>query len=83
MFKFLKRLLCIGIILSVIFIVIAILSGGDKFRWFGKKVKETTEQVAEKADTVKEKVEGVRGKAGSLYEKTEKEVKQMNKGKKK
>ncbi|MFN3480461.1 MAG: hypothetical protein ACK415_08750 [Thermodesulfovibrionales bacterium] len=54
MFKFFFRLICLAIIAAIAFLIISLSSGGDKFRWFGKKVEEKTEDLGKKADMIKE-----------------------------
>lgn len=53
MFKFFFRLICLAVIAAIAFLIISLSSGGDKFRWFGKKVEEKTESLGEKADKIK------------------------------
>lgn len=57
MFKLLRRLLCLAIILGIIFIAIAVFSGGERFRWIGSILKIKTDKVAEKADSIKKATE--------------------------
>lgn len=54
MLKFFFRLICLVIIATVAFLIISLSSGGDKIRWFGKKVEEKTENLGKKADKIKE-----------------------------
>lgn len=54
MFKFFFRLICLAVIAAIAFLIISLSSGGDKFRWFGKKVEEKTEDLSKKADRIKE-----------------------------
>jgi len=53
MIKMIVRLIFLGIVASLIFIGLAIHSGGEKFRWFGKKVEQESEKMGEKADKIK------------------------------
>lgn len=54
MFKILLRFICLSIIAIVAFLIISFYSGGDKIRWFGKKVQEKTEDIGKTADRIKE-----------------------------
>lgn len=54
MFRLLTRLICLAVIAIIAFVVISLSSGGEKFRWFGKKVGQESEKVGEKADKLKE-----------------------------
>jgi hypothetical protein len=60
MFKLLWKLIVLSIIAVIVFIALSFYSGGEKFRWFGKKVQQESEKVGEKADVIKEKSEGVK-----------------------
>ncbi|HXX54046.1 MAG TPA: hypothetical protein VEI28_05690 [Thermodesulfovibrionales bacterium] len=53
MFKFITRLILLAIIIFIVFIVLSVHSGGEKFRWFGKKVEQESQRVGEKADQLK------------------------------
>src|SRR5271169_6016009 len=59
MFKLIRRIICLLVIAVIVFIVIALRSGGDKFRWFGEKtggvIKESSEKLGQKADEIKGK----------------------------
>ena len=59
MFKLIRRLIFLFILAIIAFVVISILSGGERFRWFGKKVEQQSEKVGEKADKLKEKSDTV------------------------
>ena len=59
MLKLLWKLIVLLILAVVVFIALSFYSGGEKFRWFGKKVAQESEKVGEKADVIKEKSEGV------------------------
>jgi hypothetical protein len=45
-------------VLSIVFLVLAFWSGGEKFRWFGEKtggaIRSGSEKLGEKADAIKE-----------------------------
>ena len=53
MIKFIMKLIFLGILAAVVFIALSVYSGGEKFRWFGKKVEQQSEKVGEKADKLK------------------------------
>lgn len=53
MFKILSRLICLSIIAIIAFLIISLYSGGDRIRWFGKKVYERTEDLGKTADRIK------------------------------
>lgn len=53
MFKLFIRLICLSIITLIAFFIISLYSGGEKFRWFGKKVEEKTESLGRTADRIK------------------------------
>ena len=53
MFNFLRRLLCLAVILSLAFLAISIRSGGERFRWFGHKVQFESDKVGRSADNIK------------------------------
>lgn len=55
MFKLLLRLICLSLITLIAFLILSLSSGGEKFRWFGKKVEEKTESLGRIADSIKEK----------------------------
>lgn len=61
MFRFLMRLICLGLLLLAGFFALSLMSGGDSFRRFGDTVKEKSEQVGETADVIKNTVEDIRG----------------------
>jgi len=54
MFKLMFKIVFLCILAGIIFVALSIYSGGDKFRWFGKKVEQQSEKVGEKADKFKE-----------------------------
>lgn len=53
MIKFMMKLIFLGILAAIVFIALSIYSGGEKFRWFGKKVEQQSEKVGDKADMIK------------------------------
>ncbi|GAB4406389.1 MAG: hypothetical protein OHK0032_01370 [Thermodesulfovibrionales bacterium] len=59
MLKLLRRLICISTIVIVVFVAISLWSGGERFRWFGRKVEQQSERVGEKADMLKVRGERV------------------------
>ncbi len=54
MIKMLMRLVFLAIVVGFIFIGLAIYSGGERFRWLGKRAAEQGEKVGEKADKIKQ-----------------------------
>lgn len=59
MFKLLKRLIFVLILAAIAFVVISALSGGERFRWLGKKVEQQSEKVGDEADKLKAKSDKV------------------------
>ncbi len=59
MFKLLFRIIVLCILALIVFVALSIYSGGERFRWFGKKVEQESEKVGEKADKLKEGSEKV------------------------
>lgn len=85
MFRLLRRLVCLAVIALAVFIALSLTSGGEKFRWFGKKVAKQSEDVGEKADKLKEKTGDVaKGieKTKKGIEKTKETIKDLTGGKK-
>ncbi len=72
MIKLIVRLIVLGIIAGLIFIGLAIYSGGEKFRWFGKKVEQQSEKMGQKADKIKQRsdkvLKSVKQTAGKVKE---------------
>jgi hypothetical protein len=54
MIKFAFKIIFLCILAAIVFVALSLYSGGDKFRWFGKKVEQQSEKVGEKADKFKE-----------------------------
>ena len=59
MFKFVTKLILLCIFIFIVFIALSVYSGGEKFRWFGKKVEQESQKVGEKADQIKKGSESV------------------------
>lgn len=55
----LRRLICLVIIVTIVFVTLSLMSGGERFRWFGKKVSKHSEEIGEKADKLKKTSDGV------------------------
>ncbi|MCL5023110.1 MAG: hypothetical protein M1497_07065 [Nitrospirae bacterium] len=73
MIKIVVRFIFLAIGAIIVFVCLAIYSGGEKFRWFGKKVEQQSEKIGEKADTIKKgSDEVIRG-----IEKTTQKVKEF------
>lgn len=54
MIKLIFKIIFLCILAAIVFVALSLYSGGDKFRWFGKKVEQQSEKVGEKADKFKE-----------------------------
>ncbi len=67
-YKLLKRLLVLGVLLAVLFIVLSLTSGGDWFRHVSKSMKDTTDQVSETADMIKDTGEEMKTLAGEAVD---------------
>ena len=55
MIRFFWRLVCLAVITLTAFVTLSLLSGGEKFRWFGREVERGSEKVGESADKLKKK----------------------------
>ncbi|MGD0885426.1 MAG: hypothetical protein ABSA46_11250 [Thermodesulfovibrionales bacterium] len=53
MIKFFWRLACLTLIALIAFVALSLLSGGEKFRWFGRTVERESERVGKSADKLK------------------------------
>lgn len=60
MFKLIKRLICLTLILGIAYLVVSLIMGGGPFRKLGTEVKEKSDIAAEKADEIKNTIEGVK-----------------------
>ncbi len=54
MLRMLFKLIFLCIVGFIVFLALSVYSGGEKFRWFGKKVEQQSEKVGEHADRVKQ-----------------------------
>ncbi|VAX33206.1 hypothetical protein MNBD_NITROSPIRAE02-867 [hydrothermal vent metagenome] len=72
MFKLIRRIICLAIIAVVTFMVIAILKGGEPFRWFGQKSEEAGQLIQEKSDELAEKADNLQSTKKKLKEQTKK-----------
>ncbi|GBE37151.1 hypothetical protein BMS3Bbin07_01310 [bacterium BMS3Bbin07] len=72
MFKLIRRFICLAIIAVVAFMVIAILKGGEPFRWFGQKSEEAGQLIQEKSDELAEKADNIQSTKQKLKEQTKK-----------
>lgn len=65
MCKLIKRIICLPVIALIVFLAVAMWSGGEKFRWLGRKtggiVERTTEKLGSKADEIKGKKDAAAG----------------------
>jgi hypothetical protein len=59
MIKFMTKLIFLCILAAIVFVALSIYSGGEKFRWFGKKVEQQSEKVGERADRIRKGSETV------------------------
>lgn len=82
MFKLIKRVICILLIVGVVFIALSLWQGGRPFRWFGKKsekagevIKEKSEEIGKEADRIKEKIERIKDAKKRLTEGIKKQEK--------
>ncbi|HAM51011.1 MAG TPA: hypothetical protein DCP92_10110 [Nitrospiraceae bacterium] len=55
MIRFFWRFACLALITLLAFVALSLLSGGEKFRWFGREVERGSEKVGESADKLKGK----------------------------
>ncbi|NOZ24571.1 MAG: hypothetical protein GXO94_00535 [Nitrospirae bacterium] len=72
MFKLIRRLICISVIAVAAFVVIALLKGGEPFKWFGEKSEEAGKLIHEKSDELAEKADELQRTKKKLKEQTEK-----------
>ncbi len=73
MIKLILRLICLALIVTVTFLIISLHSGGEKFRWLGKKIEEKTEDLGKRADDIKDAAD----KAARGIEKAKNTVKKL------
>lgn len=59
MIKLVMKLIFLSILAFIVFVAVSIYSGGEKFRWFGKRVGQESEKMGEKADKIKQGSEKV------------------------
>jgi hypothetical protein len=78
--KFIRNLIILGVILTIIFLAIAISSGGDSFRWFGTKVgglgKDVGQKLAVEADSLRKWALQYQKKVKGQMERVPEEVKE-------
>jgi gas vesicle protein len=60
LFRFLRRLVCLSVLLAVALATLAATRGGDPFRQFGKAVKEKSYRAGEAADLIRGTVVGIK-----------------------
>lgn len=67
MFKLIRRVICIAVILAIITMGLAFWRGGERLLWFGKKAEETgkavrekTEEFVKEADKTKKEAEDIK-----------------------
>lgn len=75
MFKLIWRIGCLAVVLAIAFVVVSVISGGDKFRWFGEKtggaIQKQSEKVGEAADSLKDKADKVKAGVTKIKETAE------------
>jgi hypothetical protein len=59
MVKLIRGIVLVGFVILLAFLIISLVSGGEKFRWLGKEVQRQSEMIGEKADKIREKGEGI------------------------
>jgi hypothetical protein len=59
MIKLFWRLVCFALIAVIAFVVLSLLSGGEKIRWLGRKVERGSEKVGASADKLRGKSDAV------------------------
>jgi hypothetical protein len=59
MFRLVFKIIFLCILAFIVFVALSIYSGGERFRWFGKKVEQQSEKMGEKADKIKQGSEKV------------------------
>jgi len=50
--QIITKLILLCILVFFVFIALSVYSGGERFRWFGKKVELESQKVGEKADQI-------------------------------
>jgi Sec-independent protein translocase protein TatA len=70
MFRLVRRIICLLVTALIVFFVIALWCGGEKFRWFGEKtggaIRESSEKLGNKADEIRETRDEVADKIKKL-----------------
>ncbi|GEM_PF-3582373 len=78
--KFIRNLIILGVILTIIFLAIAISSGGDSFRWLGSKFgsigKDVGQKLAVEADSLRKWALQYEKKVKGLIERVPEDVKE-------
>jgi hypothetical protein len=59
MLKFIRGIIFTGLAVLLAFLIISLLSGGEKFRWLGKEAQKQSEVIGYKADRIREKGEEI------------------------
>ncbi len=72
MFKLIRRIICLAIIAVAAFVVIAVLKGGEPFKWFGQKSEEAGKLIQEKSNELAEKADELQRTKKKLKEQTSK-----------
>ncbi len=74
MFKFIQRILCFILVITIAFFAISLLYGGEKFRWFGEKAEEAGTLIKKKCNILADEIDKIRGRS-EFAEKTVEKVK--------
>ncbi|HEB75937.1 MAG TPA: hypothetical protein ENJ04_06260 [Nitrospirae bacterium] len=72
MFKLIRRAFCIAVIAVAAFVVIALLKGGEPFKWFGERSEEAGKLIQEKSNELAEKADELQRTKKKLEERTKK-----------
>ena len=71
MFRFLKRLLLLVLVLLAAFLAVSITDGGKGFRWFGRTVQAGSFKAGRDADKVKTAADKIETGAKNVFRKGE------------
>ncbi len=66
MFKLIRRLLLLALVLIVAFIAFALTSGGEKFRWFGETVMDVSNDIGETADLLNQATQDIKNATNTI-----------------
>ncbi|GBE00616.1 MAG TPA: hypothetical protein ENH50_02385 [Nitrospirae bacterium] len=60
MCKFIKRMICLLVLIAVAIGAVAFLEGGDPFRWLGRRSEETGKVIREKSDKLADEADKIK-----------------------